>query len=118
MSGHFASDEHIESLSHENLKDLARYLARSRDELNVILQMLDRENHELQRKIDNQRKQLAGMQGAIIRLKGEVAAGALDRYRDLAKELFKLADRGLMELDDDDFRRIVDEAEKLGVTDG
>ena len=39
------------------------------------------------------------------------------RLREFAKELFKLADRGLMELDDDDFRRIVDEAEKLGVTD-
>lgn len=34
---------------------------------------------------------------------------------ELAKELFKLADRGLMELGDDDFRRIVDEAEKLGI---
>ncbi len=40
------------------------------------------------------------------------------RLRELAKKLFKLADRGLMELGDDDFRRIVDEAEKLGVTDG
>lgn len=41
-----------------------------------------------------------------------------ERMHELAKELFRLADRGLMELDDDDFRRIVDDAEKLGVTDG
>lgn len=41
-----------------------------------------------------------------------------ERLRELAKELYKLADRGLMELGDDDFRRIVDEAERLGVTDG
>ena len=41
MSEYFGSDEHIESLSHENLKDLARYLAWSRDELNAIIQMQD-----------------------------------------------------------------------------
>lgn len=72
MSEYFGSDEHIESLSHENLKDLARYLAWSRDELNAIIQMQDHEMRELKRKIENQRKQLAGMQAAIIRLKGKV----------------------------------------------
>ena len=72
MSEYFGSDEQIESLSHENLKDLARYLAWSRDELNAIIQMQDHEMCELKKKIDNQRKQLAGMQAAIIRLKSEV----------------------------------------------
>lgn len=69
MSGYFGSEEHIASLSLDELRDLARYLARSRDELNVIIEMQDREKRELQRKIDNQRRQLAGMQEAIIRLK-------------------------------------------------
>ena len=69
MSDYFGSDEHIESLSHEKLKDLARYLVRSRNELSEIIEMQDREKRELQRKIDNQRRQLSGMQAAIIRLK-------------------------------------------------
>ena len=70
MSEYFGSDEHIESLSHEKLKDLARYLVRTRNELNTIVQMQDREMRELQRKIENQSRQLRQMQEAIIRLKG------------------------------------------------
>lgn len=68
--GYFGSDEHIESLSHENLKDLARYLAWSRDELNAIIQMQDHEMRELKKKIENQSRQLRQMQEAIIRFKG------------------------------------------------
>lgn len=70
--GYFGSEEHIASLSLEELKDLVRYLVGMREELYAIVKMYDREKCELQRKIDNQRKQLAGMQAAIIRLKGEV----------------------------------------------
>ena len=70
MSGYFGSDEHIESLSPDELRDLARYLVRTRDELNTIVQMQDREKRELQRKIENQSRQLRQMQEAIIRLKG------------------------------------------------
>lgn len=72
MSDYFGSDEHIASLSLPELRDLARYLVRSRNELSEIIKMQDREKCELQRKIDNQRRQLSGMQAAIIRLKGEV----------------------------------------------
>lgn len=72
MSGYFGSEEHIASLSLEELKDLVRYLVGMREELHAIIKMYDREKCELQRKIDNQRKQLAGMQAAIIRLKSEV----------------------------------------------
>lgn len=75
MSEHFGSDEHIESLSLDELRDLARYLVRSRDELSEIIEMQDREKCELQKKIDNQRRQLSGMQAAIIRLKGSSEIG-------------------------------------------
>lgn len=75
---------------------------------------------DLQRRIGKIRRHATALQKAvedrnerIRQLKAENR-----RFRELAKELYELADRGLMELDDDDFRRIVDEAEKLGVTHG
>lgn len=110
----FGSEEHVRSLSREQLEELFRSVFDSRKGLETIITQQDKEITELRRKVARQAKQLKEVQMALERRNR-----TLDRYRELAKELFKLADRGLMELDDDDFRRIVDEAEKLGVnTDG
>lgn len=57
-------------------------------------------------------EQIDSFRRAVRALKAENV-----KLRELAKELFKLANRGLMELDDDGFRRIVEEAEELGVAD-
>ena len=118
----FGSEEHVRSLSREQLEELFRSVFNSRNDLNTIIKQQSQEIFELHRKVADQSHQLKEVQTALERRnQGEFKARwqrALDRYRELAKELFKLADRGLMELDDDDFRRIVDEAEKLGVTDG
>jgi len=118
----FGSVEHIRSLSRRELENLFRYVFNSRNDLNTVITQQDAEITELRRRVANQSKQLKAVQTALERRnQGEMKARwrrALDRYRVLAKELFKLADRGLMELGDDDFRRVVDEAEKLGVTDG
>lgn len=117
----FGSEEHVRSLSREQLEDLFRYVFNSRNDLNTIITQQDKEIAELRRKVANQSHQLKEVQTALERRnQGEMKARwqrTLDRYREFAKELYELADRGLMELDDDDFRRIVDEAEKLGVTD-
>ena len=117
----FGSEEHVRSLSRRKLENLFRYVFDSRNDLNTIVTQQSREITELRRKVANQARQLKEVQMALERRnQGELKARwqrTLDRYRELSKELFKLADRGLMELDDD-FRRIVDEAEKLGVTDG
>ena len=118
----FGSEEHVRSLSREQLEELFRSVFNSRNDLNTIIKQQSQEIFELHRKVADQSHQLKEVQTALERRnQGEFKARwqrALDRYRELAKELFKLADRGLMELDDDDFCRIVDEAEKLGVTDG
>lgn len=118
----FGSVEHVKSLSRRKLENLFRYVFESRSDLETIIKQQDAEITELRRKVANQSHQLKEVQMALERRnQGELKARwqrTLNRYRELAKELFKLADRGLMELDDDDFYRIVDEAEKLGVTNG
>lgn len=118
----FGSEEHVKSLSRDELERLFRYVFVSRNELETIITQQSREITELRKKVANQAAQLKAVQMALEkRNQDELKARwqrTLDRYRVLAKELFKLADRWLMELDDDDFRRIVEEAEKLGVTDG
>ena len=94
----------------------------SRSDLETIIKQQDKEITELRRRVANQSRQLKAVQVALEkRNQGELKARwqrKLDRHHKLSKELFKLADHGLMELDDDDFYRIVDEAEKLGVTNG
>lgn len=118
----FGSEEHVKSLLREELESLFRYVFVSRNELETIITQQSREITELRKKVANQAAQLKAVQMALEkRNQDELKARwqrKLYRYRELAKELFKLADRWLMELDDDDFRRIVEEAEKLGVTDG
>lgn len=118
----FGSEEHVRSLSREQLERLFRYVFNSRSGLETVIKQQDKEIAELRRKVANQSHQLKEVQAALERRnQGELKAKwqrAMDGYRELAKELFRLADRGLMELGDDDFRRIIDEAEKLEVTDG
>lgn len=118
----FGSEEHVRSLSREQLEELFRSVFNSRNDLNTIITMQSREIAELRKKVADQSHQLKEVQIALERRnQGELKVRwqrTLDRYRELAKELFKLADRGLMELDDDDFHRIVEEAEKLEVTHG
>lgn len=67
MSDYFGSAEHIESVSHEKLKELALYFVRSRDDLQTIIMQQDAEITELHRKIANQRIQLRDMQMALER---------------------------------------------------
>jgi dynactin complex subunit len=118
----FGSAEHVKSLSRRKLENLFHYVFNSRNDLNTIITQQSREIAELRKKVADQSHQLTEVQMALERRNhGELKARwqrAMDRYREFAKELFKLADRGLMELDDDDFYRIIEEAEKLGVTDG
>lgn len=118
----FGSVEHVKSLSRRKLENLFRYVFESRSDLETIIKQQDKEITELRRRVANQSRQLKAVQVALEkRNQGELKARwqrKLDRHHKLAKELFKLADHGLMELDDDNFHRIVDEAEKLGVTNG
>ena len=116
----FGSEEHVRSLSRDELESLFRYVFDSRNGLETAITQQSREIAELRRKVADQAAQLKAVQTALERRnQGEMKARwqrKLDRYRELAKELYKLADHGLMELGDDKFHRIVDEAERLGVS--
>lgn len=63
----FGSSEHIESLSHEQLKDLCRYVFQSRSMLEEVIRQKNSELAELREKVQNQGRQLMEMQAALER---------------------------------------------------
>lgn len=82
----FGSDEHIRSLSREQLEDLFRYVFNSRNDLNTIITMQSREINELRRKVARQAKQLKAVQTALERRNR-----TLDGYRELVQRMAPFA---------------------------
>ncbi len=75
MPDEFGSDEHVRSLSREELESLFRYVFNSRNDLNTIITMQSKEIYELYEKVANQSKQLKAVQVALEkRNQGEVKA--------------------------------------------
>ena len=87
----FGSEEHVRSLSRDELEDLFRYVFDSRAGLQEILIQQSREIAELRRKVADQAAQLKAVQTALERRnQGELKARwqrKLDRYRDLVHDL-------------------------------
>lgn len=87
----FGSEEHVKSLSREELESLFRYVFVSRNELETIITQQSREITELRKKVANQAAQLKAVQMALEkRNQGELKARwqrKLDRYRVLVYDL-------------------------------
>lgn len=119
----FGSEEHVRSLSREQLEDLFRYVFNSRNDLQKIITWQSGEITELRRKVANQAKQLKEVQTALERRnQGEVKArwqrtlDALkaenERLRSFAQRLYAYA---MDEYPDGTELNFADEARELGI---
>lgn len=82
----FGSEEHVRSLSREQLEDLFRYVFNSRNDLNTIITQQDAEITELRRRVARQAKQLKAVQVAL-----EKRNRSLDGYRELVQRMAPFA---------------------------
>lgn len=57
----FASDEHIASMSYEELKSFCRYMRRKCQTLELVLKMYREENARLRKKVENQAQNIRGL---------------------------------------------------------
>lgn len=57
----FASDEHIASMSCEELESFCRYMRRKCRTLEFVLKMYREENAQLRKKIENQAENIRGL---------------------------------------------------------
>lgn len=85
MEAEFGSPEHIKRLSRENLESLFRYVWDSREELNTIVRMRDREISDLKRKVANQSRQLKNVQSALERRNNDILKPRWQRAMDKLK---------------------------------
>lgn len=119
----FGSDEHIRSLSREQLEDLFRYVFNSRNDLQKIIRWQSEEITVLRRKVANQAKQLKEVQTALERRnKGKVKArwqrkldaakAENERLRSFAQRLY---DYAMDEYPDGTELNFADEARELEV---
>ncbi len=82
----FGSEEHVRSLSREQLERLFRYVFNSRKGLETIITQQQREVTELRRKVANQAAQLKAVQAALERRNR-----TLDKYRELVQRMAPFA---------------------------
>lgn len=59
--GEFASDEHIASMSCEELESFCRYMRRKCQTLELVLKMYREENARLRKKVENQTQNIRGL---------------------------------------------------------
>lgn len=57
----FASDEHIASMSYEELEFFCRYMRRKCQTLEFVLKMYREENARLRKKVENQAQNIRGL---------------------------------------------------------
>lgn len=57
----FASDEHIASMSYEELESFCRYMRRKCQTLELVLKMYREENALLRKKVENQAQNIRGL---------------------------------------------------------
>lgn len=57
----FASDEHITSMSCEELESFCRYMRRKCQTLEFVLKMYREENARLRKKVENQAQNIRGL---------------------------------------------------------
>lgn len=57
----FASDEHISSMSYEELESFCRYMRRKCQTLEFVLKMYREENARLRKKVENQAQNIRGL---------------------------------------------------------
>lgn len=64
----FASDEHIASMSYEELESFCRYMWRKCQTLELVLKMYREENARLRKKVENQTQNIRGLSCRLERI--------------------------------------------------